>query len=165
MLIKFNQVYFLVVIFNMINLLLSFFSALCYRLGGSAKENRWYKFLCNTKTRDIGCSLISCFTLIYNFGYHWSLIIVFGLMWASFTTYFKPKGTEAKWYHWIYVGLVLSLSILPYIYFKHLWMGFEIHLVIKTFGIMMWSEKTGNAVREELGRGFINNISLLFLGL
>lgn len=149
----------------MINIILSILSAICYRLGGSAKENRWYKFLCNTKVRDIGCSLIACITLCFNYGWHWSLILVFGLMFGSLTTYFKKKGTEAKWLNWYLVGIALGLSILPYCIYKNLLIGFCLRLMINSFGILIWSEKTGNAVKEELGRGFINNITLLYLGL
>jgi len=99
----------------MINLLiLSLISGLLGRMGGAAKSGKWYDFLLNTKTRDAGCSLltviawISCFGL--NLSFWWVYIITFGLLWATFTTYWDFLfGFDNLWFS----GFVVGLAAIP----------------------------------------------------
>jgi hypothetical protein len=71
------------------------------------------------------------------------------------TSYFKRKGTEAKWWNWALVGASVSFALLPYAWFSHHWLGFWLRTLIVTVGVTVWSEKIDNAVVEELGRGTI----------
>jgi len=115
----------------------------------------------NTKWRDLGCPLMMVMTMSVWHHWHWSLIPSYGLMFGSLTTYFKKKGTDAKWYNWMLVGLALSMSMLPYAYFTHSWKWFWIRTSILTPAITLWSQLVGNAVVEEVGRGVFNNITLM----
>jgi len=120
-------------------------SAVLYRMGGSDKYN--------TKWRDAGCALITVVVLAVLCGFHWSLVLVFGAMWGSLTTYFKKKGEPVRWYNWLIVGLAFNLACMPYIWSQGLWVEFGIRSLILPLLIMGWSVLIGNAVLEELGRG------------
>lgn len=101
------------------------------RLGGAAKSGQWYDFLCNTKTRDAGCSLciLAAWMLLYKFNpsFWWVYLITFGLQWAAFTTYFD------KWFKFDnlgFSGFVVGLVALPLIIVQHdAW----IMLVVRAF--------------------------------
>lgn len=120
-------------------------SAIAYRLGGASGYN--------TKYRDIGCSLLCCLSMGVFIAWHWTLILVFGLMWGALSTYFKKKGTDARWYHWLIVGLAFSLATIPYIIATGYWLGFLSRSIILAGSICIWSEINGNAIWEECGRG------------
>jgi hypothetical protein len=78
------------------------------------------------------------------------------------TTYFarlnpligKPKEDKG-WWNWMLVGIALSLAILPLHWAFGHWLGFAIRSIVLTAGITAWSQFQGNAVKEELGRGFL----------
>lgn len=85
------------------------------RLGGAAKTGQWYDFLCNTKARDVGCSI--CTTILWGilFGiklkFWWVYIIVFGLHWGAFTTYWDFLFKfDNLWFS----GFVVGLCALPF---------------------------------------------------
>lgn len=145
--------------------------ALCgifYRLGGAAKAKKWYDFLCNTKTRDLGCPVcvfaLLCLHEGVDFHIWWAYLVSFGLLFGSMTTYWKKKGTDAKWYNWLFVGLGMALAMLPFALAAGDMVGFWIRLVLLPLLIMGWSELISNAVVEEIGRGVILAAStLLFL--
>lgn len=124
----------------------SILSAVLYRMGGSA----YY----NTKYRDIGCALISTLLIGYLVSWHWTLILVFGLTWAALTTYWKA-GPKAYWFHWLFTGMGYSLSVLPFCIAEGHWIGLLVRTVVLSLLTMIWSEINGNAVKEELGRGFL----------
>ncbi len=130
-------------------------SAILYRMGGASGYN--------TRYRDIGCSLLCSLSLGFFVAWHWSLILVFGLMWAALSTYFKRKGTDAKWYNWMLVGLAFSLATFPFIISQHLWLGFFVRSVLLSGSVCLWSEINGNAVWEEMGRGALIIISIPLL--
>jgi hypothetical protein len=114
------------------------------RMGGSDKYN--------TKWRDIGCSLVACAVAWLWFGWHWTLIIAFGLQFGALTTYFKKKGQPARWYNWLIVGLAWSVAFLPYIWVQGLWVGLGIRSIILPLAVMGWCVLIGNVVWEEVGR-------------
>ena len=131
----------------------AFISAVLYRMGGSDTYN--------TKWRDIGCSLVTCIVLGILCGFHWTLILVFGAMWGSLTTYFKKKGQPVRWYNWLIVGLAFNVACLPYIWAMGLWVEFGIRSLILPLLVMGWSVLIGNAVVEELGRGAVIILSMV----
>lgn len=157
-------------IYTSLILVLSIFCGLFYRFGGMGKEldvePKWVPiFMRNTRFRDCGCSLLSVLLLGYLIAWHWSLILVFGLTWGSLSTYFKKKGTDAKWWNWLLVGLFISLATLPFIITQGLWAGFVSRTIILSGAMMIWAEIIKNDVVEECGRGalIILTIPLLMI--
>lgn len=68
------------------------------------------------------------------------------------STYFKKKGTDAKWYNWLLVGLAESFAIFPYVWANHLWFGFWGRAIVLTIFLVVWDTFIGNDVEEEFGR-------------
>jgi hypothetical protein len=138
---------------------LSILSAILYRMGGAKGYD--------TKFRDLGCPTISLITLFvcqpFILTYWWAYLLCFGLYFASLTTYFKKKGEDALWWNWCCVGLAFSLSFLPYAFISGCWLGFMVRGIVLIICIPLWSVSQGNAVREELGRGFLANITIPLL--
>lgn len=161
-------------------LLLTFLAGVLYRLGGAAKTGKWYDFLCNTKARDFGIPtvaiLLYCCWVFPSF--HWydlSLILTWGAIFGTQTTYWKKKGQDAKWYNWLFTGLGYSIAWLPTV-LAHVFLareGLHVHLLgfgIRTFictaGTVFFSELFDNVVYEENARGEVEvlTIPLLFIG-
>lgn len=119
----------------------------------------------NTKVRDLGVPTI--ITLWLWLGYGWSLwyLLHFGLLFGSLTTYWKKKGSDAKWWNWALHALGIgiagySLSI-PFGWsYWYLW-----RTIILCVGITLWSEGIGNVKLEAGGRGgmIMLTIPLIFL--
>jgi len=159
-------------------LALAVLAAMFYRLGGTDKSGKWYGFLCNTKTRDIGvpvCSTAAIILLTVNqpivsdhpIKYALALFLSFGLLFGSLTTYWKKKGTDAKWYNWMLTGIGYGVSYLPIALFFVDWWGFGIRVCVLAALITGWSVIIGKDWLEESGRGFliILTIPLLLIGL
>ncbi len=149
-------------------ILVTILSSCLYRLGGASKEGNWYDFLCNTKVRDFGvplCGILLMVLLYHNYGWKilLSYFLTFGLYFGSLTTYWKKKGTEATWKNWLMTGFGYSVAFLPFAFVSGLWLGFALRCVICSIATMIWSQKTGNVVWEECGRGVIANGTLLLL--
>lgn len=136
-----------------------------YRMGGSGKYD--------TKVRDMGCPTVAILTFLLWNPFHLSLILCWGAMFGAMTTYWdfvnkwlpvEDKGRE-YWWNWALHAFGLSLAMIFYTIFKHNWIGFIVSSIINIVGITLWSEKIGNAVWEERGRGFINNIRMALLAI
>lgn len=93
----------------------------------------------------------------------WWLILVAGATYGVQTTYFKKKGTDARWWNWALVGLAFSLSVLPVIISNGLWVGFALRTIFLTPAIVMWSELIRKDYLEEGGRGGLQIASLPLL--
>ena len=130
-------------------LALAALSGWAYRAGGAASMHaRWL--------RQFGVGVAVCGTLTIWFGFNWWTILCFGASWAE-STYFKSKGTDAKWWNWLLVGVVFALVPLPYVIANgHLWLGFLLRAVILiplttlvgTFvGDVQWSEELRGALQ------------------
>ena len=88
-------------------LFFSCLSALLYRLGG------WGHGF-NTKVRDLGTPFCMIGYMILSGCWNGWLILCFLLMFGAQTTYWKKKGSDAKWFNWLFTGLAYSLAMLPY---------------------------------------------------
>jgi len=117
----------------------------------------------NTKFRDFGVPAIGILLLTILGGWHWIYILCFGLYFGSMTTYWKKKGTDAKWWNWLLTGLGYSLAFLPFAITSGHWIGFIIRTIIVSIATMVWSDEVGNPVIEECGRGFITTATLPLL--
>lgn len=140
---------------NIIAIFIAVAVAILYRVGGSANGVRW--------ARPVGIGVGTLITLFLLFGWHWSIILSAGASAGLSTTYFKKKGTSATWKNWLLVGLAMSLALLPWAIFTHHLLGFGIRTLVLTPLIMTWCLTIGDAVLEELGRGFLILITLFLL--
>ena len=130
-------------------------SAVLYRMGGSGNYKR------EIRLYGLPTLMIIYYTITGNF--HWSLIICFGLLFGSLTTYWKKKGTDAKWYNWLFTGLGYSLAMLPYCIATHHFLGFLERTIVVTIFTTVWSQLIGYDIWEEFGRGFIICVTLFLL--
>lgn len=149
-------------------LLLSALAGLLGHLGGIGADRPWWlrnapKWLCDTKARDIGIPLCMMIYMTITSHYsHW-LWLCFGLMFGAQTSYFKKKGTDAKWYNWLFVGLAYSLALLPYSLSVGNLPGFFLRGLVVTLGTLGVSELSGKAWVEEGTRGAIQIVTLPLL--
>lgn len=144
-----------------IKLLLLFFlsvlSGVLNRMGGTSLGTKW---------RDFGVPSCAIIVLLIYGVFHWSLILCFGAMFGSMTTYCKKKGTDANILSWFLVGLMYSSTLIFIPLFAHTpWLGFALRSIAVTSLITLWSQFIGWDVLEEFGRGFIftSTIPLLFI--
>lgn len=135
-------------------LIASILSAVLYRMGGASGFN--------TKYRDIGCAFITTCLVGYLVAWHWSLVLVFGLMWGALSTYWK-RTPNAKWWNWLLTGLGYSLALLPFCIAEGHWLGFFSRTIVLSGLVMIWSELNGNAVWEECGRGALITLTVPLL--
>lgn len=99
-------------------LLISVLSAILYRVGGSRKGL--------TKWRDCGCSTITVLLLWFFLGWHWQLILVFGLMFAALTTYYDTVfGYDNMFAH----GAGIGLSTIPLLWCGVQWYSIVIYTI------------------------------------
>lgn len=132
-------------------IVLSFVSAILYRMGGKGAPY-------NTKYRDFGTPLCALVILGLWGPYPawWVWIVTFGLMFGVMTTYFKFGGqADVKWYNWLITGFMYGLSAIVIAITKGCWVGFGIRTVLLALAIMFWSEKIDEVNWEEGGRGFM----------
>jgi len=143
---------------QMIIIVLSFISAILYRLGGEFK----------TLYRDLGCSLVTS-TAIQILANDFTLkfilanFISMGLLYGSLTTYCKIKGQEARWYNWLCTGLLYSLSAFPVCVVSGLWFGLLCRTFVLSASVMFISEMSDSVWVEECGRGGLLVLTLPLL--
>ena len=124
-------------------------SGWCYRAGGSASIHaRWL--------RQAGVGVAVTGTLLIWFGFNWWTLLCLGTSWAE-STYFKSKGSDAKWWNWLLVGIVFAIVPLPYVISSgNHYLGFAIRsaviipatTVVGTFvGDVDWSEGLRGALQ------------------
>lgn len=135
-------------------------SGILYYIGGASKEEckkvlpfvpSWFV---DTRARDAGCPACAITILGLLFGWHWSLILVYGLMWLALSTYWKKKGDDAKWYNWLMTGFAYGLAFILYVWnYQHNWFGLVLLIVFITYTTMWWSELCDGVIIEASGRG------------
>jgi hypothetical protein len=143
---------------------LSILSGICYRLGGSAKKGNWLDFARNSKTRDVGCSLLSLGLFIgqkgVNLSFWWLYAIAFGASWGFLTTYWDFITGEDNFYlH----GLFCGLAFIPLHWVGLSWWVIGIRAIACAVLMGIWSALIGWDIAEEFGRGFILTISIPLL--
>lgn len=131
----------------------SIIGSIAYRFGGSEHGKRF--------VRPLVISLLTVGSLWIMCGFHWSLILVMGLTYATCTTYWDfinhwfDEDESEYWWNWALHGLFIGLSVFPYCIFQGHWLAFGVRSFVCALLITLWSELIGNATLEELGRGFI----------
>ena len=131
-------------------------SAIAYRLGGATGFN--------TKYRDWGVPLVVCPMLGVTQSWHWTLALLFPLLWGALSTYWKRKGADAKWVNWALHGLGCALAFIPWYWYTGEWGLFAVRSVVMVVGITGWSVLIKNSVVEELGRGALIVLPFLIGG-
>lgn len=145
---------------------LTILASILYKFGGGGFD-LWMKFrflpqwCFDSKARDVGVPL--CMMAYMAFHWHWVLIFCFGLMWGSQTSYFKKRGSDARFYNWIFVGLAFSLALLPYSIAIGNLPGFLLRSIIVTVFVPVWSVAIGRDWLEEGGRGAVQIATLPLL--
>lgn len=140
-----------------LTILLTLCSSVLYRMGGATGYN--------TKFRDLGCPTCATLAMLLWFGWAWTLIPCFLLLFGSMTTYWKKKGTEAHWYNWLLTGLGYSVSLLPWIIQTHDWTGFALRTFVLTGLTTVWKTYIFNAVVSELGMGALVILTIPILAI
>lgn len=140
-----------------VTLMLAILNSCTYRMGGSGNYGRW--------VRPFGVGFTVLLVSMLWVGFHWSLLLCAGLSAVLSTTYVKHKDTDAKWFNWLLVGLILSLAMIPYAWATGHWLGLILRTFVLGAAVCTWSELIGDAVLEELGRGFfiVVTLPLLFI--
>lgn len=150
----------MIIFFQIIGLILcTVLSAWGYRFGGSKNGQRW--------VREVAVGISEILVLTILFGWNWWSLLIMATVWAM-TTYFKKKGTDAKWYHWLLVGIVFALIPLPQviaesIHHVYLWKGFLIRSVFIIPFTCLWCTFTGDVQWSEGVRGGIQTLTLVLL--
>jgi hypothetical protein len=146
-------------------LLLSVASGLLYRAGGCSPEDLkeefgWMPepFRSFPKKRDVGCNVLSITAalLVGCTGPWWAWLLVFGLTWASLSTYWDFLfGFDNHWMH----GWVIGMSMLPIAFYcDPVGLGWRaVALAVLMGGL---SKTTGDASLEEFARGFVMPMTL-----
>ena len=136
-------------------------SGLLYRFGGIGKPF-------NTKYRDFGVPTCMLALICIINGFHWSLILCWGAMMGSMTTYwgfinkwFKLPKEKKYWFNWLLTGFFYGFSMLPYAIFTQQWQQFLLSIGIVTTICVLVSELSANDWVEELGRGIAVALGIL----
>lgn len=127
-----------------------------YRFGGSSNGIRWVREVAEAVAYNIALTIL--------FGFTWLSLFIFGTVWAM-TTYFKKKGTDAKWWNWLLVGVVFAIIPLPQVIANgHIWVGFAWRAAfIIPFTTIFCTFFGGNVQWSEGVRGGIQILSLLIM--
>jgi len=141
-------------------LIASVVNSIFYRLGGARKPGKWYDFLCQTKTRDFGCSLVTNLVLAYILGWNlWAFVLGFGLLFAALTTYLDSVFGYDNFYA---AGLLCGLAALPWAF-----QGGIVPICLRALLLCLlwgiWCEKTNWDLAAEWGRGAFLTLTLLAL--
>lgn len=122
------------------------------RLGGSDRGNRLYRLL------GVPACCVVLMALLYHpksLWYAGSLILTFGAVLGTTSTYYKKKGSPVLWWNWLIYGTMEGIAFLPVTLYSHHWVGFAIRTVACSALICMWDELIGIDWLEEFGRYFI----------
>lgn len=134
-----------------------FIAAFCgwaWRFGGSKNGIRW------VREAATGASLILALTTWYG----WSIwyIPIMGFAFIE-STYFKSKGSDARWYNWMFCGMLYAVIPLPAVIVSHLWVGFVVRSIVLIPVITLWRTFQGNVQWSEAGVGVWQIITLPLL--
>lgn len=131
-----------------------------YRFGGSSNGIRF--------VREMAVAVAEILALTILFGWNWWSLGIMGTAWGM-TSYFKKKGTDAKWWNWMLVGVVFAVMPLPQVIAMAvsghpIWHGFLLRAAFIIPFTTIWCTFFGGNVQWSEGmRGGIQILSLLFL--
>ena len=135
---------------------LAVFAGWSFRFGGSANGQRW------VRQAGIGTAVILAITVL-TWHFSWWYILIMGLAFTE-STYFKKKGTEAMWYHWLLCGICYALVPLPALIAGKVYLaGFIIRFIVLVPIITIWRTFQGNVQWSEGGAGAWQIVTLPLL--
>lgn len=145
-------------------IVLSCFSGILYRFGGSAKEGNFLDFFRNKLTRRVGCAAIQFITIFFVLKISapwWVHLASIGITWGFLSTYWDfINGEDRHGFHGVGIacGMILyvitgSIPIVPFI----------LRVIILGVCMEMWSRMHTSDIWEECGRGVFIPLSLLIL--
>jgi len=146
----------------MLILVTSIIDGILYHLGGIGGV--WWK---SSWIRDIGVSLatLSCVGIL--FGWHWSLIPCFFLMWGALSTYWKclnkyfnKPTSDCFWFNWLTHGIGVGLALTIYGYFNHCLGLTLVRSIVLGLSMMIWSHFVHKVAWDEGGRGALIGLTL-----
>lgn len=139
-----------------LTILLAIVAGMAYRGGGAASIHaRWL--------RQAGIGVTVTLGLILWFGFNWWMLLSLGTSWAE-STYFKKRGTDAKWFNWMAVGVVFALVPIPYVISSgNHWVGFAYRSLFIIPATTLIGTFVGNDNWSEGLRGAIQIISIPLL--
>ena len=126
-------------------------SILCgilYRMGGTSLGTKW---------RDFGVPLAVAFALPF----HWAVIPSAVLFFFSLTTYWKRKGSDAKWINWYITSLFYCVAFAPYAIVQQKFEDFGWLIIVSPILCSTFSQMIDTDTIEEFGRGFISAFCIL----
>ena len=133
-------------------------NALCYRFGGCSKSEGAVKYpwvpvwMFNSKTRDIGVSLVTVIwmAICYPHVAWYIYLITFGVSWGALSTYWDWLfGFDNFWFY----GFMIGVAKLGFAIVTGMWVGFAVHCIALALVMGIISALSGNVDVEELGRG------------
>lgn len=140
---------------DILTILLAAAAGWAFRFGGSSHGIRF--------VRELGVGVTEVAGLYIWAGWTFYSIPIVGLAFLE-STYFKAKGSEAKWYNWLLCGLLYSCICLPVVIACHLhWYAFLLRLIFLTPIITLWRTFQGDVQWSEAGAGVWQIITLLLL--
>lgn len=74
-----------------------------------------------------------------------------------------PINPDATAKNWFITGIGYSIAMLPLVIQVGCWKGFISRTIVLGAATMIWSELISNDVQEELGRGFLIQLTLPLL--
>lgn len=143
-------------------------SGFLYRLGGLSKEQAkqqipWCpSWLINSKTRDIGCSVLAVgWMFLFLPKFEWYIYLIsFGLMWGALSSYWDfINGDDNFWLH----GFAVAFSFISFPISDGEWVGFGVRCIALAVLMGGWCAIFKNDWVEELGRGAFIVATLLIL--
>ena len=124
-------------------------NAILYRLGGKG-GGPWYF---NTKMRDVGCALVTCFGMFWIYGVTtwWAHALGFAALFACLCTYWDSFfGYDNFFFH----GFMCGVAFAPYAMSGDVtWLGVLIRAGALGLFMWAWCGFFKNDVVEETGRG------------
>jgi hypothetical protein len=145
-------------------IIISLLSGLFGRMGGAGKSGQWYDKILDTKWRDCGCSILNvltlCLFLPFQLKFWWIYLIIFGLHWASYSTYWDWLFKyDNLWFSGFMVGLSMmpALFINPLIWYILILRAIILAVIWGLLNIILPNNKIfGHDVTEEFLRYFFS---------
>lgn len=153
--------------FNFKKAIIAFFIAIIGgilgRLGGWDKGNRMFRLI------GVPLCCVVLMALLYHplsWWYAGSLLLTFGAVLGTTSTYYKKKGKPVRWWNWFIYGAMEGIAFLPVVLYSQNWLGFAIRTSVCATLIFFWDELIDIDWLEEFGRYFIvvMTVPLLLIG-
>ncbi len=138
-------------IYSIILLIFSIIGGVLGRLGGSSQGNRLFRLL---GVPGCCCALLIIMYHPLEWLYYGAILLTFGLVLGTTSTYWKKKGSDALWFNWMLYGGMEGLAFLPITIYTRKWIGYAIRTVVCSVLICLWDEYVANFIWKILSKLF-----------